>query len=132
VQKTLGILQSGVGREPDVQRDGVALTKYLAEFSTPGWQVQSNLRSLSNDTCMLTKQLYEVVADDVDHWLLLSTQHLEFMLKSRAANTTSGSHVSAWIEATGGGYTPWDLRARFGSERLRSVNVVDHGSRGID
>ncbi|AKF05212.1 hypothetical protein [Sandaracinus amylolyticus] len=129
----LGVLLSDLRRDAEVTSDHHAATDHVLETCTSGWKVQMALRSFAYGMLeSVVAPAYALVEDDVDHWVFLSTQHLEATdAASTIQNYAAGRHLLVWNEATGTAMGRVDGRSEWGSTALRSVSVIDHGTRGI-
>ncbi|MEP4079811.1 hypothetical protein [Haloferula sp.] len=85
-----------------------------------------------SDLKSFVQMIYEKVGDDYDFIVVLSTIRGEQLPKGSVRNSLTGLHVRTQNQIEGIGIEPFDSTALYGSEgRLKSVNLIDFGRRGI-
>lgn len=133
VPPTVGLLRSDIPlvNVHTLNADFCA-TPSLLNLRTTTWESQRFLRGLAGDVRRLTNSAYAFLPDNVDFFIMLSMERLEQIPATSFQNFNTGSHVSAKVNYTGTGLTPFNDTATFGSGgALLGTVVLDAGDRGL-
>lgn len=111
---------------------GIVATPHLVNIQSENKDTQKFIRSENSDLEALTKSIYDVLGDDYDFLMFLSTYKVEGQEWLQRENFTAGMHSSVQVNFTGTGQGQYDLSDSYGSDgRLLGINILDTYDRGM-
>lgn len=135
LRPSIGILRSDI-EETDVVSltPEIQVSPHLINVSTDTRATQLFLRQRSDeDLQQITRKIYEVLPDEFDFFIFLSSSKVELIPRFSSRNFVAGTHLTVQVNYTGTGPTPFDRSSDYGSSgRLLSVNALDAYDRGMN
>lgn len=110
----------------------MVIAPHLINIRTDTRETQRFLRSVGGDLRQLTTPIYGVLPDAFDFFVFFSTDKVEQLPRTSAANMHAGLHEQVQTNHTGTGLSVMNNALAYGSDgRLLSVNVLDAYDRGL-
>jgi hypothetical protein len=132
VPPALGLLNASLPLvQPVILSSNVLASDHLINVRTAERHTQMRLRVYWSDLGSLTREIYRVLPDAWDFFVLFSTDRLEMLPRTVSGNYYAGMHFKVQVNYTGTGQGLLNNCAAYGSSnRLLSVNLLDTAGRG--
>jgi hypothetical protein len=134
VPAQVGLLQASIPAVASVTlASNVIATPHLLNIRSAGQSAQRTLRSMPNDLHLVTREIYDAIADSFDFLVFFTTDHVEQLPRQSLVNFQVGIHNTVQVNYTGTGQMPFDSSDVYTGRpgRLLSINILDAGYRGI-
>ncbi|MBK1877539.1 hypothetical protein JIN87_11720 [Pelagicoccus mobilis] len=131
IETTLGVLPSGFKLSPVIPiREDAQLTSHLLNVSKDGFSTQEWFRGVDTELLFdYLETVYEIVEDDYDFIILLSSGRLERVYEYLNRNSVSGMGLTVQAAPFVGDWDQSDFYSSDGT--LQALCALDYQSRGM-